>query len=299
MAALEQELQVALDLAHRCGPIALQIQAGGRESLATENKPDDQGPVTRADLAVQREILETLRKHFPNDAVLAEEDIAARAGARPNHLRSDDDWAARTRVWMIDPIDGTREFADGETSWAIHIGLCIDQVPVIGVVHEPGSQRTSWAIDHRGERSAWARSGEAMPQALHGLGQVAPRWRMVSSKSHRSASLEPLAAALGIRPEEQFHCGSAGVKIAMVGRGEAAIYAHPSVGTKLWDTCAPQVLLTGSGGRLTDMFGQPLGYGGPLQGNERGILATTRGVDHDAIVERLRPLLPTWFPNLG
>jgi 3'-phosphoadenosine 5'-phosphosulfate (PAPS) 3'-phosphatase len=266
--------------------MALGIQAGGSDSMATEDKPDDGGPVTQADLAVEREILDTLRRHFPNDAILAEEEIA---GGR------DDDWAARARVWMIDPIDGTREFASGDSSWAIHIGLCIDQIPVLGVVYEPGSQRTSWGIDFRGERSAWTRTGDARAEALHGLGPLAPRWRLVSSKSHRAAWLDPLAAALQISPDQEFRCGSTGVKIGMVGRGDAEIYAHPSTGTKLWDTCAPQVLLAGSGGRLTNMFGEPLGYGGPLLGNERGLLASARGVDHQAIVERLQTLTQSWF----
>ncbi len=287
MAALEQELNVALDLVRRCGPLALRIQAGGGESLATEDKPDNQGPVTRADLAVEHEILTTLRQRFPRDAILAEEDL--------DGLGRDDDWDARARVWMIDPIDGTRDFAEGDSNWAIHIGLCIDQVPVLGVVHEPGSGRTNWAIDFRGERSAWTRASDGLPQALDGLGPVAPRWQLVSSKSHRAPWLEILSQTLGITPEQQFRCGSTGVKIAMVGRGEAAIYAHPSTGTKLWDSCAPQVLLGGSGGRLTDMLGQPLRYGGPMLGNERGLLATARGVDHQAIVDRLRPLAETWF----
>jgi 3'-phosphoadenosine 5'-phosphosulfate (PAPS) 3'-phosphatase len=292
MAVLEQELQVALDLVHRCGPLALSIQSGGRESLATEDKPDNQGPVTRADLAVEREILGTLRQRFPHDAILAEEESA---GATEG-LRPDDDWPARARVWMIDPIDGTREFADGDPSWAIHIGLCIDQVPVLGVVHEPARQRTSWGVDFRGERAGWTRVGEGPAQALHGVGAHQPAWQLVGSKSHRAAWIEPLAEALGIPPEKQFACGSTGVKIGMVGRGEAAIYAHPSIGTKLWDSCAPQVLLACSGGRLTNMLGDPLGYGGPSLGNERGLLATARGVDHAAVVARLRPLAETWFP---
>jgi 3'-phosphoadenosine 5'-phosphosulfate (PAPS) 3'-phosphatase len=292
MAALEQELQVALDLVRRCGPLALGIQAGGLESMATEDKPDDQGPVTRADLAVEREILATLRERFPHDAILAEEEVAS---LTTEGMGRDDDWPVRARVWMIDPIDGTREFADGLPSWAIHIGLCIDQVPVLGVVHEPACQRTSWGVDFRGERSAWTRVADGAAQALHGLGPLAPRWQLVSSRSHRAAWIDPLAQALGIPEEQQFCCGSTGVKLGMVGRGEAAIYAHPSTGTKLWDSCAPQVLLACSGGRLTNMLGEPLGYGGPLLGNERGLLATARGTDHAAIVERLRPLTEKWF----
>jgi 3'-phosphoadenosine 5'-phosphosulfate (PAPS) 3'-phosphatase len=281
---LEHELETALDLAARCGVLALEIQSGGASSLQTSDKPDNQGPVTRADIAVEATIVETLRASFPGDAILAEE------------LARDPSWQHASRVWMIDPVDGTREFSEGDASWAIHIALVIEGQPVLGVVHEPGSDRTSWAVDHQGQRHAWCRTGNGRaPVALHGVGGTAQSWKMVTSKSHRSSRSDEIAAVLGIGPDEQLRTGSTGVKIALIARGEAQMYAHPTVGTKLWDTCAPQVVLHASGGCLTDMCGMPLPYGGLGLSNDRGLLATGRGVDHDALVERLRPLTRGWF----
>ncbi|PRQ04410.1 adenosine-3'(2'),5'-bisphosphate nucleotidase [Enhygromyxa salina] len=101
---------------------------------------------------------------------------------------------------------------------------------------------------------------------------------------------------LEITPEQTLRTASTGVKVSMVARGEAEIYAHPTAGTKLWDSAAPQALLHAAGGRLTDMRGDPLVYTGPEVANDRGLLATARGVDHDALVERLRPLTDEWFP---
>jgi 3'-phosphoadenosine 5'-phosphosulfate (PAPS) 3'-phosphatase len=281
---LEHELETALDLAARCGAIALEIQSGGASSLQTSDKPDNQGPVTRADIAVETAIVETLRASFPDDAILAEE------------RARDPSWQHAARVWLIDPVDGTREFSEGDASWAIHIALVIAGQPVLGVVHEPGSSRTSWAIDHQDQRHAWCRNGSGRPPvALHGLGSASQAWKMVTSKSHRSSRSDEISALLGIGPDEQLRTGSTGVKIALIARGEAQMYAHPTVGTKLWDSCAPQVVLHASGGRLTDMCGVPLPYTGPGLGNDRGLLATGRGVDHDALVERLRPLTQQWF----
>jgi 3'(2'), 5'-bisphosphate nucleotidase len=281
---LEHELETTLDLVVHCGAIALAIQSGGASTLQTSDKPDNQGPVTRADIAVETAIVATLRASFPDDAILAEE------------LARDRSWQHTRRVWMIDPVDGTRDFAEGDSSWAIHVALCIDGQPALGVVHEPGNDRTSWAIDYQGQRHAWCRQGSGRaPVALHGLGRAAQSWKMVTSKSHRSSRSDEISTLLGIGPHEQLPTGSTGVKIALIARGEAQMYAHPTVGTKLWDSCAPQVVLHASGGRLTDMLGVPLCYGGPELGNDRGLLATGRGVDHDALVEQLRPLTSVWF----
>lgn len=278
---LEHELETALDLVVRCGALALEIQSGGASSLQTSDKADDQGPVTRADIAVEAAILETLRASFPADAILAEESAGEQR------------WQGAQRVWMIDPVDGTSDFAQGDSSWAIHVALTIDGQPALGIVHEPGRNRTSWAIDHQGERQAWCREGDAAvsrPQP-----STTQPWAMVTSKSHRSTRSDEISALLGISPQAQLRTGSTGVKIALIARGEAQMYAHPTAGTKLWDSCAPQVVLHAAGGRLTDMLGVPLRYTGPELGNDRGLLATGRGVDHDALVERLRPLTAKWF----
>ncbi|MCA9683564.1 MAG: hypothetical protein KC457_15290, partial [Myxococcales bacterium] len=158
MPVLADERHLALELVKRCGEIALRIQSGGASSLDAREKPDAQGPVTRADLAVEAEIIRTLREAYPDDAILAEE------SAR------DQVWSQAERVWMIDPVDGTKDFAEGSSSWAIHIGLCIDGVPALGVVHEPGSDRTSWAIIHGDQRMAWTRTNGNAASALHGIG---------------------------------------------------------------------------------------------------------------------------------
>jgi 3'(2'), 5'-bisphosphate nucleotidase len=273
-----------MDVVRRCGTIALEIQAGGEDTLQTSDKANDQGPVTRADLAVESAIVAALRAEFPADAILAEESAGA------------SNWREHGRVWMIDPVDGTKDFAGGDSSWAIHVGLVIDGQPALGIVHEPGRERMSWAVGHLDQRHAWCRHDtEGRVEALHGLGHADTQWRLVTSKSHRSERLDAIMQLLEITPAQTLRTGSTGVKISMVARGVAECYAHPTVGTKLWDSAAPQAILHAAGGRLTDMRGQPLVYTGPALGNDLGLLATGPGVDHDALVDRLRPLVDKWF----
>ncbi len=288
MTVLDHELRVALELARRCGVIASRIQAGGESSLNTQDKAGGQGPVTAADLAVEAAILETLGAAFPDDAILAEESVGAHA------------WSGRERVWMIDPVDGTRDFADGSASWAIHIGLVLAGRPVLGVVCEPGGHRTSWGIDHADLCLAFTQRDGDPPIDLRAGAQArpptaGPSWELVTSKSHHSPRLDPLAERLGVPAHARHRTGSTGVKAAMVARAAARIYAHPSVGTKLWDSCAPQALLHAAGGRITAMTGAPLDYGGPGFANDHGLLASAPGQDHAAIVEALRPLTADWF----
>ncbi|KIG15959.1 3'(2'),5'-bisphosphate nucleotidase [Enhygromyxa salina] len=284
MTLLEHELELAIDVVRRCGTIALEIQAGGEDTLQTSDKANDQGPVTRADLAVEKAIVTALRAAFPDDAILAEESAGASR------------WQEHSRVWMIDPVDGTKDFAGGDASWAIHVGLVIDGAPALGIVHEPGHERLSWAVDYLDRHHAFCRHDtEGGVEALHGIGHSERQWRLVTSKSHRSERLDALMQLLGITPAQTLRTASTGVKISMVARGVADFYAHPTVGTKLWDSAAPQAILHAAGGRLTDMRGDPLVYTGPVLGNDLGLLASGPGVDHDALVERLRPLVEQWF----
>lgn len=281
---LDHELAVALDVVERCGALALAMQAGGDASLQTAEKANDQGPVTRADLEVETALLEALHQHFPGDAVLAEESAAS------------SNWRSHERVWMIDPIDGTKDFAEGDPSWAIHVALTIGGRPALGIVHEPAHRRMCWAIDHLDVRKAWCRrDSENCVEALHGLGRHPAQWRLVTSKSHRSERLDAIMDRLGVTPEQTLRTASTGVKLAMVARGAAEIYAHPTLGTKLWDSAAPQVVLHASGGRLTDMRGEPLVYDQGVVDNRFGLLASRSAAEHDAIVEQLRPLVDQWF----
>lgn len=288
MAAFDKELELALDLARDCGKIALHYHLGDHEKLEAEEKEQARGGglVTRADTEIDAALVSEIRNRFPNDAVLAEESA------------EDSDRNTRDRCWMIDPVDGTKEFASRDPSWAIHIGLCVEGRPVLGVVAQPAARRVSWGITEGDSAGAWIRQDDADATPLRVSTRDIGHLRMVSSKSHSSPRTLRVLELLSIDDQDHLRTGSTGVKISMIARDEADVYVHPTRGTKLWDSCAPEALLVAAGGRLTDVFGKPLRYTDANVENSVGLLAS-HGTLHDEIVGRIAEDAAEWFPDAG
>ena len=110
------------------------------------------------------------------------------------------------------------------------------------------------------------------------------RARLVVSRSHTPDIVVDMAARLGIEKMEK--CGSVGLKAARVAEGAGELYLHPSVGTKLWDTCAPEAILVAAGGTFSDCDGKPLVYDASRIHNERGVFASN-GRLHDVVLEQI------------
>lgn len=171
-------------------------------------------------------IMEALRANRPDDAILSEEekDSPARLAAR--------------RVWIVDPLDGTREFGEARTDWAVHIGLSIDGAPALGAVALPGLALTLNSV-----------SPPALP-AHSG----APR--MLVSRTRPAKEALDVAAKLGATLVAM---GSAGAKAMAVARGEADIYLHTG-GQYEWDNCAPAAVALAAGLHASRVDGAPLRY---------------------------------------
>src|SRR5438067_10994257 len=133
----ERELRVVVELARRAGEAALEFYGG---PLRVEHKEEFDEPVTQADRAVNELIVRALQQEFPEDGILAEEsvDTARRLG--------------RERVWMVDPLDGTKGFIAGTGDFAVQIGLVIEGAPVLGVVYLPDTDVLYYAARGHG---AW------------------------------------------------------------------------------------------------------------------------------------------------
>lgn len=271
---LQKELDVAVAVAREAGAAIMDYY--GRD-CPVENKvyADHYAePVTEADRLANRMIVEALRREFPDDGILAEESA------------DETDRAGKDRVWMVDPIDGTSGFIDGNGDFAVQIGLTVGGQSVVGVVYQP-----AWGlmISATSGSGAWVRSDKGEPHratvsSLSDLGLM----RLAASRAHRSSRMGRVVEALGVRDEVQR--GSVGVKVGLIVDRECDLYVHLSPRTKLWDTCAPEVILHEAGGKLTDLFGRPLRYDGPFIENRNGLVASN-GVAHQQIIRRLSPLL--------
>jgi len=236
--------------------------------------PND--PVTRADREANELICTALRASFPGDAIVAEESV-------PDDPAEVARLAASERVWFVDPLDGTREFADRNGEFCVMIGLAIHGRAALGVVVMPV---TGEALAGRVGAAAFAEDAQGARRALSVSTVSDPRAAtLMVSRSHRPPMLDPLIQRLGI--ERVVPCGSVGVKIARLVLGPADLYVHGGLGAKCWDTCAPEAILVAAGGRFSDLAGKPIAYASGDLVLRNGIVASN-GALHEAVLEAVR-----------
>ena len=241
---MRQAKSALLESAHAAalaaGAVIMEIYAG---PCAVEQKADA-SPVTAADHRAEAIIVERLRANAPEIPIVAEELAAA------GHLPP----AAPPRFWLVDPLDGTKEFIRRNGEFTVNIALIESAHPVLGVVHAPAQGVTYWA----GGGAAWRQRGAAPPERI--AARVAPiRGKIVlHSRSHSDA--RALADYIAQFPEaERRICGSS-IKFCLLAAGEADVY--PRFGrTMEWDTAAGQAVLEAAGGTVTTFAGKPLRYG--------------------------------------
>ena len=218
----------------------------------------DKTPVTEADLAAERLIIEILADAFPDIPIVSEE-LADRGELPPS----------AERFWVVDPLDGTREFIAKNGEFAVLIGLIERGRPVLGVVHGPAAGVT-YAACGPGTATRQFKGGAAEP--IHARRPSDDGLVVVHSRSHENS--RRLAEYLErYKVRERVKCGSA-LKFGLLAAGEGDFY--PRFGTTMeWDTAAGQAVLEAAGGRVENIDGSPLAYGKPGFKND-GFLAWGR-----------------------
>ncbi|MFC5140195.1 histidinol-phosphatase [Actinomycetospora rhizophila] len=255
------DLDLALSLADAAAAVTLpRFRA---VDLRVERKPD-RTPVTDADTACEDRLREVLATHRPSDAVLGEE--------RGGSLGED-------RVWVIDPIDGTKNFSRGVPVWATLVALVEHGRPVVGVVSAPALGRRWWAAAGRGAHTSDpARGIEAGRIGVSGIAALEDayasttdldHWRTLGRQDHWLALTHACweSRAFG---DFWHHC--------LVAEGVLDVAVEPEANT--WDLAAAQILVEEAGGRLTDLTGAARPDGGDS--------LTTNGRLHDAALEIVR-----------
>jgi 3'(2'), 5'-bisphosphate nucleotidase len=214
--------RAAAELAAGAGALLLEVRAEGLEGSELKAAGDQRSQVFLA---------AGLQARFPDDAVLSEE-------AADDRRRLE-----RERVWVIDPLDGTREFSEPPRSdWAVHVAIAVDGEAVVGAVALPALDLTLSTAD---------------PPAVPDVGSRPPR--ILVSRTRPTKHAELIAERLG---GELVPMGSAGAKAMAVVRGEADIYAH-SGGQYEWDSAAPVAVAAAAGLHVSRLDGSPLRYNQP------------------------------------
>jgi 3'(2'), 5'-bisphosphate nucleotidase len=238
MRDLSSLAQSLMPIVERASAAIMQIYDG---AFAVQRK-DDNSPLTLADLESQRVIIEGLQRITPEVPILSEESAAA-------------PWAQRQtwpELWVVDPLDGTREFVKRNGEFTINIALVVQHEAVLGVVCAPAQKVTYWGFRGGG---AFTRAGGAETRAIHTVPPQHPV-RVLGSRSHESSQTAAYLARLG--PHVVSGVGSS-LKFCLLAEGKAELYVRFGA-TSEWDTAAGQALLEAAGGHVTRMDGHRLRY---------------------------------------
>ncbi len=272
---LQHELETAISLARIAGKLILEHYATDFETHQKLGADNHYEPVTIADREASRVIVDGLGAAFPDDAILSEEE------ADQPEIR-----LASRRVWIIDPIDGTAGFVKKDGDFGVQIGLAENGVPVLGIVFLPFHDSMSYAVKGGGSFTAIG-SGEPVRMSTSDRTDLSAMTIAVT-RNHLTPRMKRIIEHFGF--PNVVRRGSVGLKAGLIASRTCDIYIHPSPRTKIWDTCAPQIILEEAGGLLTDIFGGPLRYDRAQLQNLNGILASN-GAVHELAVERLGPVL--------
>jgi 3'(2'), 5'-bisphosphate nucleotidase len=232
-------LEPVVELAIKAGNAILEVYATDFDV----QKKEDASPLTQADMASHRCIDAGLRALTPDIPVLSEESGLPEFAERSQ-------W---TCYWLVDPLDGTKEFVNRNGEFTVNIALIENNRPVFGVVHVPVKNKTYYGCSGYG---AELRSADADATKISVAAKSAQPARVVGSRSHRGSSLDGFLEALG--EYEMLPMGSS-LKFCLVAEGAADIY--PRLGpTSEWDTAAAQAVVEQAGGSVLTLDGKPLSY---------------------------------------
>jgi 3'(2'), 5'-bisphosphate nucleotidase len=269
MMPYEPEMNAALEAADRAG------QALRERYLSFKAIPDAPASIsTDADREAQEIILTHLRRQFPGDALCAEEATATLAAAA--HTGS--------RLWIVDPIDGTRGFARKNGEFSVMIAFVEEGRIGVGVVLEPARARLTYAVRGGG---CWRQVGDGPARVACRVTPNAKLTEATLTQSHSKVAGARSRLVQALNPARVVESYSAGIKLALVARGEADLYLNTYDAFHDWDICAGQLLVEEAGGKVSGIAGQELRYG--LEGAwQRDGLLATNGLLHDLAVAALK-----------
>ncbi|MBW4585836.1 3'(2'),5'-bisphosphate nucleotidase CysQ [Aetokthonos hydrillicola Thurmond2011] len=282
-----KDLQEILAIARGVGKEAAVLLRSYYQGTADQNldvKYKENEPVTAADIAVNQLILEKLQAALGNEDFLYVSEETYKSEL-VKHKSSQ--W-----VWIIDPLDGTRDFIEKTGEYAIHIALVQETRPVLAVVAVPESEKLYYAIKGNG---AFVETSEGVVPLQVSSQKHIEDLTVVVSRTHRNKTLDFLLEQLPCKNQKAI--GSVGCKIATIVEQQADVYISLSgkSAPKDWDIAAPELILTEAGGKFTHFDGTPLRYNtGDI--NQWGGLLASNGQFHELLCQQAQKIIETQLP---
>jgi 3'(2'),5'-bisphosphate nucleotidase len=259
---MHEELEAAKRLAVRAGAILLEHYIQPKVRWKGRGNP-----VTEADRLASAFLTKELKRMFPADGILSEEEP------------DDSDRLLKSRVWIVDPLDGTIEFINRLGEFAVMIGLSVDGISSLGIVYQPVTEKLYYAELGNGAFLTENRTTRLLQVSLESNFST---MTIALSRSHHTADVDLIQRELGIT--NTIASGSLGLKVGLICEGRAHLYLYTTPHTSQWDTCAPDVILHEAGGRMTDLLNVPLHYNGSEPRNLNGVIASN-SIVHDRVVQ--------------
>jgi 3'(2'), 5'-bisphosphate nucleotidase len=261
----ERELEAALEAARRASRIILSVYEH------FEPIPDARADITtEADRQSQEAILKHLQSAFPADALCAEENTPTLAAGIKTGPRQ----------WIVDPIDGTRGFAQKNGEFSVMLALREGQRIAVGVVLEPALQRLTYAVLDEG---CWRLDGDATTPQRCWVSATDELQRALLIQSRSRDPELPSRPVRYLQPARVRETHSAGVKLAQVARGEADLYVNTYTAFHDWDIAAGHVLVAEAGGKVSGLKGETIRYGTEGAWQRSGLLATNGKLHEQAV----------------
>ncbi|MEO6077486.1 MAG: inositol monophosphatase [Candidatus Andersenbacteria bacterium] len=240
------------------------------DGFVTKTKSHENDFVTTADIETDKFLRTEIGRLFPDDKILSEEDdtvVEEYIG----------------RVWMIDPLDGTRAFVDGSDSFSVMIGLAVDGVPELGIMYAPLRDELYYA--EKGKGAFLRKAGLDTRIHVSNISDItnarAVDYRRLKEPRELDVAVDQLGLSF-IATE-----GTNTLKIGKVAQGIADVVVNTNTDVSKWDFCAPQIVLEEAGGKVTDIKGNPIDYLSSGTALNKSFVATN-GILHEAIINALQ-----------
>lgn len=243
-----------------------------QQVLEVDYKKDELDPVTVADQESDALIRSELQKTFPTDLILSEEND-----------NIPDDYTGR--VWMVDPLNGTKSFLKGTDTFAVVIGLIENGVPIFGCVTVPAQNKNFYAEKGVG---AFQKIGEKFEKIHTSSIHEIERARLITREP--SGDVRPIEEKLDTLPFAERIAEGSGAKLSVIATGEAEAHINTNMRAGKWDISAPQIILEEAGGVVTDLDGKPIDYKDGSINLGRSFVASANRELHEKIIKELRLL---------
>ncbi len=261
--------QKVLTIAEKAGEIALKYF---RKPFDVAYKTDQFDPVTIADKEADEFIRKELKKIFPDDSILSEEN-----GDIPKSYEG--------KVWIVDPLDGTKAFVQGDDSFSVLIALVQNGVPIFGCVTLPAQNKVFYAEKGKG---AFEKVGDSFQRIQTSAISRIEEACLISREA--SSDVRPIEEKISMISFKKRIQKMADAKVCKIARGEVDIHINTNFKASKWDIAAPEVILEEAGGVVSDLDGNPIDYKKGIQNLDRSYVASANKDLHAKIIRELKKL---------